>query len=191
MARLWLILDVETTGLDPETAGVWQLGYVLWRDGRIIREGVRWVRPEERHWSESHRSLARRISGLTAAEEVLIAEAWTLEQEIRALLQGLAEWQAPIVATSYNLPFERSFLDREPQAISRLAAEAGIDWGWGPCLMTAAVNVLDPIRPRLSLRSACLELDIPWSGSHRALADARLAAQVGERLGVFESSAYS
>lgn len=29
MSPLWLILDVETTGLDPATAGVWQLGAVL------------------------------------------------------------------------------------------------------------------------------------------------------------------
>jgi len=189
MTPLWLILDVETTGLDPDTAGVWQLGAVFRQGGREVESIEMLVRPEERHWTPEHRALARRISGLTAAEELRLPAELTLPEALCGLVALLLWHEGPIIATSYNLPFERGFLDREPAALSRLAREAGLDWRWGPCLMAAAVKALAPGRERLSLRSACAALDIPWSADHRALADARLAALLGERLGAFAEPA--
>jgi DNA polymerase III alpha subunit (gram-positive type) len=195
MADLWLILDVETTGLDPGIAGVWQLGAVLWHPHLGTGKGEidhfeNFARPEAAHWTEVHRALAREKSGLTLAEEALMSSQPPLPETIARLIERLCAWDMGKVpwrflATSYNCDFERRFLDREPAAISRRAAEAGLDFRWGPCLMAAAVAALAPERERLSLQKACAALRIPWDGSHRALADARLAAQVGERLGVF------
>jgi DNA polymerase III alpha subunit (gram-positive type) len=189
MSALWLILDVETTGLDPTTAGVWQLGAVLWdpaapANAREIAAGEQLIRPAAHHWTEEHRALARRISGLTPAEEGRIAEGTVpdLAQAMRSLAINLTFHEAAeIIATSYNLHFEQGFLPDLPAAIQ----EAGMEFQWGPCLMRAAANRFAPEREHFSLFRACAALDLPWTGTHRALADARIAAQVGERLGVF------
>lgn len=188
MSPLWLILDVETTGLDPATAGVWQLGAVLWEEGREIDALEILVRPEAHHWTEEHRARARAKSGLTEAEEALLRlpSFPGLPAALRVLLLWIYERQpSAVIATSYNLPFEQAFLDNTDCSLSILAYQADVDLRWGPCLMATAAKALTPGKPRLSLEKACAALGLPWSGSHRALADARLAAQVGARLGMF------
>lgn len=184
MADVWLILDVETTGLDPATAGVWQLGAVVWQAGATLAAWETLVRPEPEHWTAAHRARAQALSRLTPAEAAAVATSPGVESlglTLWRLFSLLPPHPARIMATSYNLRFEQAFLTADPS----LALAIRLRWQWGPCLMAAAVKNLAPERDRLSLEKACAGLAIPWTGAHRALADARLAAQVGQRLGLF------
>jgi DNA polymerase III subunit epsilon len=160
-----LILDCETSGFDPRTCGIVEIGAVFVEGDRIADEsysslcwpGLSYLR-EDSHWK------ALTVSGINPA---LLLPAPETAEVLRDLFTWAMHTAGEVEVTSYNVKFDRAFIEAAyPQPVA-----------WGECLMQRARSHLRlPRNP--SLARACQAFGIAREGEHRALADARSAAQV-------------
>lgn len=142
------ILDIETTGLDPETDQIIELAVVFVDGGKVVRELEWLVRPT--------RPVPALISALTGLTDEALAGAASFDEQAPGL-RGVFEDR---VVVAHNAAFERSFL---PDAL----ADAQV---LDSCELAL---ILFPELP-----SHALDALVKWAGrtegsAHRALADAR------------------
>lgn len=204
------VIDLETTGLDPKTAGVWDLGAVAVHRGEIVSEFQTHVYPGRECLQTEHLDVVQRVSGVSPQELI-----WLLHQTApsvplarRQLLEWMLklsgvkaypngdEWKladgqerVPLALTSYNVGFDAKFLRSLPWSIEHGAHGMGCcEIAWAPCVMVAASDELGrkgllPSNgrggyrwPKLPL--ACQHYGVEFVETHRALSDARAAAQL-------------
>jgi DNA polymerase-3 subunit epsilon/ATP-dependent DNA helicase DinG len=155
----YVALDLETTGLDPQSDRVIEVGAV-----RIGAEG------EDAEFSSlvnPGRGLSpfiERLTGITSSE---VATAPPLE----AIAGDLVRFLEGAVLVGHNIEFDLDFL-----------RSAGLIDG-GEAIDTAVfARLLLPELKSYGLADVADALGLPGEGHHRALADARLAARVFVRL---------
>jgi DNA polymerase III epsilon subunit-like protein len=173
-----IVLDTETTGLDPATCGVVEFAAVVIQEGRIAGGFRHYVWPGyDRICRPKHWDVLRVVSGISPAR---LLDAPELAEVLR-LFTGAMEQRfglaAPFPVTSYNVPFDRSFLEA-----ARPAFPPGYLM-WQPCLMArcrqrlrAEAGYYGTYGPSLS--RACEWLGLSGRGDHRALGDAWRAAEI-------------
>lgn len=159
----YVAVDLETTGLSPYKAKIIEIGAVRYVDGQETASFSTLVDPEC--------ELPERIVELTGITEDMLAG---MPKEAEALAAFL-EFAGDSVLLGHNLPFDYSFLKyafvRQKQEFERF----GID------TLTFARKYLTEL-PSRSLPELCAHFGIDSGNSHRALDDARSAAQLYERL---------
>ena len=160
----WIIVDLETTGLDAERADIIEIGALRVRDGEVVDTFHTLVRPE--------RPIPDEISRLTGIADADVQGAPS-EREALARFASFAG-ETPMVA--HNWPFERSFL-RDRALRHRLPIEPGD----GVCTLNLA-RVLAPRLMSHRLDYLARRLRIRAEASHRALADAHTAHQLLAKL---------
>jgi len=154
------VVDVETTGLDPESDRVIEVAILKMAAGEV----------EERYCSlvNPGREISEEISNLTGIkqEELSQAPAFAdIATEVRARLGDLG-------LVAYNLSFDRAFLKAE---LSRV----GVTWEPEPCI-DPLIFVREFHRGQGSKRlsSVAERLGISLDNAHRADADAEAAGRV-------------
>lgn len=158
--RRVVVLDLETTGLDPQLEGILEIGAVRLDGEAIEAEFHRLVDP-----GVAIGAASQAIHGITAEA---IAGAPPVERVLPDLLAFIGD--LPIVA--HNAPFDLAFLRRA----LRLA-------GLGD-LRNAAIDTLElakevfPAQRAYKLEAVCRLLGHEARGFHRALDDARHLAKV-------------
>ena len=163
-----VVLDVETTGLDPENDRVIEIGVVLVDDGQVV-DALSWlVQPGIPVPKE-----ALEVHGITD-DELRTAPSFA---EIREKLLARVAGRLPV---AYNAPFDRAFLGAELRRS-----------GGAPDAFLEATEWLDPLvwaRARLpkeggyKLAEITKRLEIELTNAHRAAADAEATAKVLLRL---------
>ena len=155
------VLDVETTGLDPEDHRVTEVGIIHFEQGEIVDEYGQLVNPQ--------RPIPEESTKITGISEDDVADKPTFDEiadEVHSRIQDVG-----IVA--YNLSFDRKFLTMELQ-------RAGLNW-------PDDAPELDPLifarqffkeRRRKDLGTVCEILGIELEDAHRATNDARVTGQV-------------
>lgn len=165
-----LILDAETSGLSPHTAGIVELAAVAIQDGAVVSEWSSLAWPGFPFIKEpTHHEVLARVSGISPA---LLLDAPDLEEVGRAFLNwGMkALGELPLPVTSYNRAFDEPFVKAHlPYVQARLR--------WGECLMLRAMRHLAVSR-WTSLARTCELLGIEQGEAHRALSDARAGGQI-------------
>ncbi|GAA4635931.1 hypothetical protein GCM10023196_083570 [Actinoallomurus vinaceus] len=155
----YAVVDVETTGLRPDWHDrVIEVGIVqLDASGDVTGEWATLVNPgRDLGPRRIHRIVAADIRHAPAFEEVA--------GTIAALLRGR-------VVAAHNLAFDALFISGE---FTRLGASAPLAPEVGVCTMRWAPHFM-PEAPR-NLAGCCALADVPLSGHHDALVDARAAA---------------
>jgi DNA polymerase III epsilon subunit-like protein len=186
MGKTLFVLDLETTGLQPTDACIWEIAAVAVRDGEILGEFQSRVQPRLEHFTARHREIPKRISGLDdtallwlldaapAREVSQVFRKWVVDTSQTEIMGISGDWSV----TSYKASFEQSFLREYPWGLDSPIA-------WADCLklrsfeaMKAAnacpVGQRDPRWPKLG--EACAYFGVPFSETHSALNDARAAA---------------
>lgn len=190
-----VVLDVETTGLGRQVGrpdGIVQVGMAT-RDPETgeIRTWSDVCNPGQGYLAGGRADEALEINGLTK-DEVLAARparkvAADLHEKLEALRDRAADGGlgaaldrlrgrfAGLDLRAYNVGFDRGFLQDDPWRI---------DGPWGPCLMLAAHEVLNPGGKWPKLGEACdaLEIELGEEEAHDAGADAEAALRVWEHL---------
>ncbi|MDY5153781.1 DNA polymerase-3 subunit epsilon [Actinobaculum suis] len=152
------VVDVETTGLDPRTDRIVQIGVVsLDRQGYNQGEWVSLVQP-------GRPMGATFVHGLTA-QDVREAPSFT------ALIPQLEELLSGRAVVAHNAPFDVSFLNA---AFERASYPFAIPAQATVCTMELSKIYLP--EGRHSLPAAAERAGIQLTEHHRALADARAAA---------------
>jgi DNA polymerase III alpha subunit (gram-positive type) len=166
--RHYTVVDVETTGLDPDEARVIQLAAVRIRpDGDVVDSFSAIVRPE---CPEDYVHGAEEIHGITADQ---VAAGVPLH----LALMRLRETMVGAVFTAHNAPFDVAFLRAE-------ARRTGVKLNLDTAVDTLALSrMLDADRRHShKLGAVCERYGVALERAHDALADATATAAVLPRL---------
>ncbi len=149
----FVALDLETTGLDPQTDEIIDIGAVKFTTRRVQGEFETLVRPRQH--------ISGFITRLTGISDAMVQSAPPIE----AVLDDLADFIDDAIIVGHNIGFDLRFL-----------AAAGL-----PLTDTHEVvdtyemaSVLLPTASRYGLGALGRMLNIPFAATHRALADARV-----------------
>lgn len=173
----FIFVDVETTGLDPATHHIVEVAVCVFnRDGdeedrfqTLVNPGADALRSADPKAMAVNGITGDALSGAPPPE----AAAAVLRH-----FAGSHGWPAATPAHSFNSEFDRGFLSRSPWDMAD---------GWGECVMRAAAEIMGRMGARRSsngqLRGVRLEdaarfFGVESPGAHRALPDARMAANV-------------
>ena len=164
--RTFVVVDLETTGLDPLVEGILEIAAVRLEGDRVVGTWQTLVNPGP---GVEISEASHAIHGITAA---MVADAPGVAEALRAFEAFLGD--APLVA--HNAPFDVGFLNRARQGL-----------GAGP-LPNAAFDTLEmarevfPDQRSHKLESLCRLLGHDANGFHRAAADAGHLAAIFPRL---------
>lgn len=155
-----VFLDLETTGIDPETEKIIEIGAVRVRGDKVIDQFHTLVNPGIR--------VPFRISALTGIKDSMLTAAPKIDDVLGPLAAFIGEF--PIFA--HNSEFERTYLQRQ---FGNALKNRFYDTCYFSCL------VLPDIRS-YSLESLMFRFGIRSEEMHRALEDADDARRVMEQL---------
>ncbi len=155
MPRIYIALDLETTGLQADRDTIIEIGAVKFRGDEILDEWSALVNPQ--------RALAHKITRLTGIAQADLDDAPSLNSVLPALKRFIGE--LPIVG--HNIQFDRAFLQRGGYAIFAHALDT-----------FELACILMPYASRFSLGKLLDELGIAFPTRHRALDDARAVFQL-------------
>ena len=152
-------LDLETTGLDPQSDAIIEIGAVRFEGNRIEHEFTTLINPS-RHIPEF-------ITGLTHISDEMVRQA----PHIRDVLDELAAFIGDAPILGHNIQFDLSFLKK----FKLFELNVNID-------TYELAAVLLPSASRYNLGALGQQLGIPLPATHRALDDARVTAAAFQRL---------
>lgn len=161
----YTILDLETTGLDPEKDSIIEIAALRIRSKKIESEFHALVLPVYRIPGE-----IEALTGIT--EEMLREQGWGL----RNALSGLVEFIGSDKLLCWNSPFDIAFLQNS-------CVRCGI-----PVIRNKGVDAMKLAQKKLSglsnyrLTTVARHLGIECSSAHRALEDCRLTFAVISKL---------
>jgi len=155
------VLDVETTGLDPDEDRIIEIGIVRFDGGDVEEVYGQLVDPD--------RQLPDRVTDITGITEEDLAGEPTFD----AVAADVVERLTDVGIVAYNLEFDQSFVAAELE-------RAGYRW-------PADAPTFDPLvfareffkdEPSKDLGTVADKLDIPLEEAHRATHDAEVAGHV-------------
>lgn len=159
MSRVYVAVDLETTGLDAERDAILEIGAVKFRGDRVLEEFQTLVNPG--------RKIPLKIVQLTGINQDEADAAPSLFSQLPILARFVGD--LPVVG--HNVSFDLAFLRRH----NLLLSNEGLDtWELS--------RLLVPHADRYSLGKLAEELDITVSATHRALDDARVTHSLLEAL---------
>jgi DNA polymerase III epsilon subunit family exonuclease len=159
MDGTFVVLDLETTGLDPQVDEIIEVGIVRIKNWQPDAFYHTLVRPS--------RSLPPRIRSLTGLDDALLAREPSWSEVRAAVLDFLGD--APVVG--HNVGFDLAFLQRQA--------------GYRPLRAYDTAELARLVLPGLAsyrLETLCAQLEVPCRPEHRALADAQATAALFVRL---------
>ncbi len=152
-------LDIETTGLDPVTDAIIEIGAVRFHNSRQEDEWSQLVNPG--------RPLSRFITQLTGITDEMLSGA----PRINEVLQSLDDFVGDEPIVGHRVEFDLSFLRRK-----------GLFEANQPLDTYDLAAVVLPDAGRYGLGSLANLLNVPLVNAHRALDDAKTTMQVFRRL---------
>ncbi|MFO7538568.1 MAG: exonuclease domain-containing protein [Chloroflexota bacterium] len=162
MSRTYVVVDVETTGLDPERDAIIEVAAVSLQNGTVSDEFSSLVQP--------HREIPAFISQITGITDEMVADApsmYTLRSRLKQIM-------ADHVLIGHNVGFDLGFLRAERLGIGQHRLDT-----------VTLASILLPAAGRYNLEALVYQLQLPGTESgqaHRALADARQTAALFQTL---------
>ncbi len=155
----YVVVDVETTGGRGEHHRITEIGAVRVRDGRIIEEFSTLLNPQ--------RTIPPNISRLTGITPEMVMDA----PYFADIADAFERFLGGAIFVAHNVEFDYGFVAREYRRLGRRFRM--------PKLCTcASMRKLYPGHRSYSLSNLCRDLGIPLTNHHRALCDARAAAEL-------------
>ncbi len=154
-SRIYVAIDIETTGLDPEQDAIIEIGAVKFRDAEELDTWASLVNPG--------RPIPFPIEKLTGITSLDVRQAPPLSALARSF--ALFAGRYPVVA--HNVSFDLSFLQRQGLLLDNL-----------PIDTFELAGILMPHAARYSLGRLADALGITFATRHRALQDAQATMQL-------------
>jgi len=155
LTRIYVALDLETTGLDPQRDGILEIGAVKFRGDEVLDTFSSLINPG--------RPIPQKITELTGIHDAMVQNApslWTMLPRLSSFVRDL-----PVIG--HNVAFDLGFLRRHKV----LAGNESLD-------TFELAGILVPHEERYSLGKLTESLGVPEPQEHRALSDSQLAHQL-------------
>ncbi|HID64182.1 MAG TPA: hypothetical protein EYP49_15795, partial [Anaerolineae bacterium] len=149
MNRIYVALDLETTGLRPEHDAIIEIGAVKFRQNEVLETWSSLINPQRR--------IPHKITQLTGITQAEANQAPTLSSVISSLRSFVKDY--PLVG--HNVPFDLGFLKRHNLFLNNPAIDT-----------FELASILLPHAARYSLGTLADALGITFPTRHRALDDA-------------------
>lgn len=155
------VLDVETTGFDPEEERIIEVGIVTFERGEVVERWGSFVNPGK--------TIPDAVIKLTGITDEMVADAPAFD----GVAADVAERLTGVGVSAYNLSFDRSFVRAE-------LARAGYDWpDDAPCLDPLVfVRQFHKEHSSKKLGDVAKRLGVDLENAHRAVDDAEAAGKV-------------
>lgn len=163
MTDSYIAIDLETTGLNPKTERILEVGAVKVEHGVRVAEYSTFVNPR--------RSIAERITELTGITGDMVENC----PDIGEILPEILEFCGELPLLGHNILFDYSFLKRAAVNRGYWFERQGID-----TLMICRKFM--PETEKKNLGAACDFYGIEMGKAHRALSDALAACSLYEKL---------
>ena len=157
MAETYVAVDLETTGLNPKTDRIIEIGAVKVEHGTVKDVFDRLIHPG--------RKIGTFVEQLTGITDDMVKDAPVITEVLPEFLEFAKD--APLVG--HNIMFDYSFLKRNVVNAGGSFDRMGVD-------TLALIRILLPELPKKSLPYVCRYLKIETGTSHRAQDDAKAAA---------------
>ena len=167
-----VFLDTETTGLGPFTSPerhdqIIEIAFV-WNENGKIKYIQEFSNPGMEYLNNADEAL--NIQGRTIDEIKSYQDMATASRNVKKKLSTL---QDPVYH-SWNIPFDRYFLEQDPWNLS-------LNWGEDPMIMASRYMGYSYDRIALSKAADYFEIEMPENFRfHTALADAYMAMKIWE-----------
>jgi len=162
LLRDFVVIDVETTGLQPSRQRIIEVAVVRYRDGAEVSVFESLCRPDRR--------VPKYIAELTGISDEMLTEAPTFAEIADDLLEQIGS----ALVVGHNVGFDLSFLDAELRRLDQpTLVNERLD------TLGLAVRLLPDVRkPSLDAVAKALDVNDRRRPVHRAAGDARLTGQV-------------
>jgi len=157
----FVVVDLETSGLDPKASDITEIGAVKIRGGEVIGEFASFIRIET--------PLPARITAITGITDVMLASAPPLECVLPQFLSFASTH--PLIA--HNVPFDVGFLRA---AVARVYGDAFTPQTLDTVRLARRL-LGDEVR-NFRLSTLAHRFQSPIAPDHRALTDARATVHV-------------
>ena len=159
----YVVLDVETTGLNNLADEIIEIGAVRFENGREVGEFSELIDPK--------RPIPEKITQLTGITPGMLQGRRTLVE----VMPEFAQFCEGAVLVAHNAAFDMMFIRRAFRAIGREFRFVMLD-------TLALARSLYPNNRNHKLGTLCKQLDVSLANAHRAVHDARATAQVLMRM---------
>ena len=155
----YVVVDVETTGGRAGLHRLTEIGAVKMQGGEIIDEWQSLLNPE--------RSIPPHISRLTAITPEMVSTAPLFHE----IADSFRDFMGEAIFAAHNVNFDYGFLNSEFRRINQRFQHPKI-------CTCSSMRKLYPGYRSYSLKNLCHKFDIELTSHHRALCDARAAAEL-------------
>lgn len=160
----YTVLDIETTGLNPQNDYITEISAIKYRNNRRVDEFSSLVKPDF--------SIPYYITRLTGIDDAMVADAPSIDEVILSFMDFLAD---DIIA-GYNMGFDLSFIAENLVGYyAKRLANNYVD------VMKLAQNEL-PFLGRYKQTAVAEYFNIATAGAHRALVDCNICNGCYQRL---------
>ncbi len=158
-AQDYVVIDVETTGGRAAAHRITEIGAVKLRGGRIVDEFQTLINPQ--------RTIPPFITGLTGITQDMVADAPKFED----IAEELAAFMSGSIFVAHNVNFDYGFIKQEFNRLGRHFSRPKV-------CSCASMRRHFPGLKSYSLKNLCRAFDISLDQHHRALCDAKAAAEL-------------
>lgn len=157
--QTYVVVDVETTGGRPGLHRVTEIGAVKVKGGKVIDEWSSLINPQ--------RSIPPNITRITGITHEMVADAPIFAE----VAESFANFMGDAIFAAHNVNFDYGFISAEFQMVDQKFRHPKI-------CTCASMRKLYPGYPSYSLKNLCREFHIDLKSHHRALCDAKAAAEL-------------
>jgi len=157
--QIYVVVDVETTGGRAGLHRLTEIGAVKMQGGEVIGEWQSLLNPE--------RSIPRNITRLTGITQDMVRTAPLFHE----VADSFTEFMGEAIFAAHNVNFDYGFISSEYRRVERRFRHPKI-------CTCASMRKLYPGYRSYSLKNLCREFEIDLTSHHRALCDAKAAAEL-------------
>ena len=157
--QTYVVVDVETTGGRPGLHRVTEIGAVKIQGGEIIDEWSSLINPQ--------RSIPAHITRITGINNEMVTDAPIFAE----IADSFSDFMGDAIFAAHNVNFDYGFISAEFEMIDRRFRHPKI-------CTCSSMRKLYPGHASYSLKNLCREFEIDLKSHHRALCDAKAAAQL-------------
>lgn len=170
MIKDYVVFDVETTGLSPDTDTIIEIGALKVIQGKVADRFSEFINP--------HEALTAEISALTGITDEMLANA----RDIGPVIGDFVDFSDGFVIVGHNLIFDYRFTKNAAEKNGLSFEREGID------TLKIAKTVHKDL-PSRSLGALCEHYGIINNSAHRAYHDALATAKLYQTLGHYFEAA--